>query len=357
VQRQLAFSKRLQASCLRSNMTNLQKIFELSDRIGRPPKFAFTPSEVFCEFDKVKVLKYLPTTETTHPIPILLVPSLINKYYILDLLPNKSYVEFLVNQGFSVYLIDWGVVDDADKFWTLERYIQTFLRKAVKKIRKAEYAEKVSMIGYCMGGTMALIYTVLFPQTVANLILLATPVDFHNNSMLSVWAKPEYFNVDKLVDSYGNIPVSLLQSAFQMLKPVQTFTRYANLYENAENEEFVESFLAFDYWANDAIPVAGETFRKFIKDCFQDNLLIKNRMTMNGEVVDLQQVTCSVLNVIAQHDSIVPPESAEALMDKIGSTDAEMVKAKGGHHGITIGTSAMNFVWKKTADWMLERQY
>lgn len=331
-------------------------MLELTDRIGRPPKFAFTPSEIFCEFDKVKVLRYLPATEKAHPIPILLVPSLINKYYILDLLPKKSYVEFLVNCGFSVYLIDWGVVDDADRFLTLEKYIEDYLHKAVEEINKAENSEKVSLIGYCMGGTMALIYAALFPQMVQNLILLATPVDFHNNSLLSIWAKPEYFKVDKMVDTYGNIPVSVLQSAFQMLKPVQTFNRYVNLFENAENEEFVESFLAFDYWANDAIPVAGESFRKFVKDCFQQNLLIKNEMTMNGEVVDLQQVKCSVLNVIAQHDSIVPPESAEALMDKIGSNDAEMVKVKGGHHGITIGTSALKFVWQKTADWMLERQ-
>lgn len=337
-------------------MTNFQKMLELTNRIGKPPKFAFTPSEVFCEFDKVRVLKYLPTTETTHPIPILLVPSLINKYYILDLLPKKSYVEFLVKQGFSVYLIDWGVVDDADRFWTLEKYISEFLKKAVKEISKVENSEKVSLIGYCMGGTMSLIYSALFPQTVKNLVLLATPVDFHNNSLLSIWARPEYFKVDKLVDTYGNVPISLLQSSFQMLKPVQAFNRYVNLFENADNEEFVESFLTFDYWANDAIPVAGETFRKFIKDCFQQNLLVQNKMTMNGETVDLEAVNCSVLNIIAQHDSIVPPESAEALMDKIGSKDAEMVKVKGGHHGITIGTSALKFVWQKTADWMTERQ-
>lgn len=331
-------------------------MLELANRIGKLPKFAFTPSEIFCEFDKVRVLRYLPKTEQTHPIPILLVPSLINKYYILDLLPKKSYVEFLVNQGFSVYLIDWGVVDDTDKVWTLEKYICEFLYQAIEQITEAENQEKVSLIGYCMGGTMSLIYSALFPQTIQNLILLATPVDFYNNSLLSIWAKPEYFKVDKMVDTYGNIPISLLQSAFQMLKPVQTFNRYATLFENAENEEFVKSFLAFDYWANDAIPVAGETFRKFVKDCFQQNSLIQGKMKMGSELVELQQVKCSVLNVIAQHDSIVPPESAEALMDKIGSVDAEVIKVKGGHHGITIGTSALKFVWKKTADWMLERQ-
>lgn len=331
-------------------------MLELTDRIGRPPKFAFTPSEVFCEFDKVRVLRYLPKTENPHPIPVLLVPSLINKYYILDLLPKKSYVEFLVNCGFSVYLIDWGVVEENDKFWTLEKYIMEFLHKAVRKISNAEKSKKISLIGYCMGGTMSLIYSALFPQDVRNLILLATPVDFHNNSLLSVWARPEHFRVDKLVDTYGNIPVSLLQGSFQMLKPVQAFNRYVHLFENADNEEFVESFLTFDYWANDAIPVAGETFRKFIKDCFQQNLLVQNKLKMDDEIVDLQAVKCSILNIIAEHDSIVPPESAEALMDKIGSQDAEIFKVNGGHHGITVGKSALSIVWQKTADWMLERQ-
>lgn len=337
-------------------MTNFQKMLEISDRIGKPPEFAFTPSEVFCEFDKIKVLRYLPQTEKTQPIPILLVPSLINKYYILDLLPKKSYVDFLVKQGFRVYLIDWGIVDDADRFLTLEKYIEDYLAKAVRKISKHESSKKVSLIGYCMGGTMALIYSALFPKTVKNLVLLATPTDFHNNSLLSIWAKPEYFRVDSLVDNYGNIPVSTLQSAFQMLKPVKTFTRFVDLYENADNDEFVETFLAFDYWANDAIPVAGETFRKFVKDCFQQNLLIKNEMQMNGETVDLQKIKCSILNVIAQHDNIVPPESAEAVMQKIKSRDAETLKVKGGHHGITIGSSALNFVWKKTAEWLSARQ-
>lgn len=337
-------------------MTNFQKILEISERIGESPKFAFTPSEIFREFDKVKVLRYLPQTKNTFPIPILLVPSLINKYYILDLLPKKSYVDFLVKQGFKVYLIDWGVVDDADKFLTLEKYIETYLAKAVREIAKNEGVKKVSLLGYCMGGTMALIYAALFPNTVKNLVLLATPSDFHNNSLLSIWAKPEYFKVDSLVDNYGNIPVSTLQSAFQMLKPVKTFTRFVDLFENADNEEFVETFLAFDYWANDAIPVAGETFRKFVKDCFQENLLIKNEMQMNGKTINLQKIKCPVLNVIAEHDNIIPPESAEAVMSKIKSRDAEILKVKGGHHGITIGSSALNFVWKKTADWLAQRQ-
>ncbi len=337
-------------------MVDVFKAMQVMSRIGKPPKFSLTPSEIIFREGKTKLLRYLPKTRKTAPVPVFLVPSLINKYYILDLLPAKSYVEFLVEEGFAVYLLDWGVPDDADRAVTLEKYIEGFLANAVSEVLQLEKSKKVSLVGYCMGGTMALIYAALFPKTVRNLILLATPVDFQNRSLLSVWANEKYFDVDRLVDTYGNIPVSVLQNAFQMLKPVKTFTRYVDLYENAANAEFVETFLAFDYWANDQIPVAGETFRKFVKDTFQQNLLINNKMKMGKRIVDLGKIKSAVLNVIAEHDNIVPPESAEAVMDKVGSRDAEILKVKGGHHGITIGTSAQTVVWKKTSEWLKKRQ-
>ncbi|MBS1797297.1 MAG: alpha/beta fold hydrolase [Acidobacteria bacterium] len=336
-------------------MTDILKVMEVMNRIGKPPAFSFTPSEVVYREGKTRLLHYLPKTAETAPVPVFLVPSLINKYYILDLLPTKSYVEFLVNRGFSVYLIDWGVPDDDDRAVGLDTYVGDYLKNSIRVVRKRENVKKVSLIGYCMGGTMALMYAALYPKTVENLILLATPVDFHNDSLLSLWAAEKYFDVDKMVDVYGNIPVSVMQSAFQLLKPVKTFTRYADLYENAENEAFVETFLAFDYWANDQIPVAGETFRKFVRDTFQRNLLIRNEMTLGGELIDLRRIKAPVLNVIAEHDNIVPPASAEALMPQISSREAEILKVRGGHHGITIGTSAQRIVWGRTADWMIEK--
>ena len=123
--------------------TKFQKMLEISNRIGKPPDFEFTPSEIFCEFEKIKLLKYIPQTKVKHETPVLLVPSLINKYYILDLLPGKSYIEFLVKNGFKVYLIDWGTVDNTDKFLTLEDYTQGFLDETVEKINEAENLAKL----------------------------------------------------------------------------------------------------------------------------------------------------------------------------------------------------------------------
>lgn len=332
------------------------KTTALLNRIGKPPAaLARTPAEVVYRENKLRVLRYLPVTQEVQAVPVVLVTSLINKYYILDLLPGKSYVEYLTAQGFAVYLIDWGVVDDADRDVTLEQYLDGYLARALETVRRREKARQVSLVGYCMGGTMSLLYAALHPRQVKNLILLATPVDFHNDSLLSVWVQPQYFDVDKFIDTYGNAPVSILQSTFMMLKPGKALTRYAELLAHADNEEFVEMFLAFDYWANDAVPVAGATFRRFVKDTFQANLLMQDKMMLGGRPVRLKAIKCPVLNVVAEHDNIVPPAASAPVNDLVGSRDVETLSVKGGHHGLTVGPGALRTVWPHTAQWLQAR--
>ncbi len=271
------------------------------------------------------------------------------------MLRGKSYVEYLLGQGFDVYMIDWGVPDDADRTLTLEDYIDGYLANCAAEVMKHARAKKVSMVGYCMGGTMSLLFTARHRSVVKNLVLLATPVDFHNDSLLSHWSKPANFDVDKFVDRHGNAPVEILQNTFQMLRPTKNITKYADLLEYADNEEYVNTFHAFDYWGNDAVPVAGETFRKFIKDTYQENLLARNQMRLGGNRIDLGQIKCPVLNVLAEHDPIVPPQSAEVLMNLIGSRDKELLKVKGGHHGISVGAGALKIVYPKSAEWLHKR--
>lgn len=333
-------------------MDDVAKAIEVMGRVGKRPEFAFTPSECVLNDGKTRLLRYERAENLFGSPPILLIPSLINRYYILDLLPRRSYVEFLVKNGFRVYLLDWGVPDDADRGVTLEDHVQRFIRNAVAEICRIEDADAVSLVGYCMGGTLSLMHAALEPETVANLVLLATPVDFANDSLLSVWAREPYFDADRLVDTYGNVPVSVMQSVFQLLKPAKTYTRYVDLYNNAANDEFVETFLAFDYWANDQIPIAGETFRKFVKETFQRNMLIKGEMNLGGHTVALRNIESRLLSVLAEHDNIVPPPSAAAIEGKTSSREFELVRVPGGHHGLTIGSSAQKIVWQKTADWL-----
>ncbi|MBI3949435.1 MAG: class III poly(R)-hydroxyalkanoic acid synthase subunit PhaC [Acidobacteria bacterium] len=323
--------------------------------MSRPPKVAQTPSEVIYRENKLRVLHYLPTMKRVLPVPIVIVSSLINKYYILDLLPGKSYVEYLVKQGFGVYMIDWGTLDYDDRTVTLEDHINGYLANIVSSVMKHARAKKISLIGYCMGGTMALMYAALHQRRVKNLVTLATPVDFHNDTLLSIWGRRKYFNVDKFIETYGNAPAEILYSTFMMLKPTKNITKYVDLLENMHNEEYVRTYLAFDYWINDAVPVAGETFRQFIKDTYQDNLLIQNRMQLGKRQIHLQNVKCSLLNVAAEHDEIVPLKSSTVLMDLIGSKDKELLTVKGGHHGLSIGPSARTVFWPKSVEWLKAR--
>lgn len=333
-------------------MNNVAKAIEVMARVGKRPDFSFVSSEEVLRDGKSSLLKYRRADVTIDAPPVLLIPSLINKYYILDLLPRRSYVEFLVNRGFRVFLLDWGVPDDADRGLTLEDHVGRYLNRAVDEIMRSESSAGLSLVGYCMGGTLSLMYAAMEPEKVANLVLLATPVDFANDSLLSVWAQEPYFDADRLVDTYGNVPVSVMQSVFQLLKPAKTFTRYIDLFNNAENDEFVETFLAFDYWANDQIPLAGETFRKFAKETFQKNLLVKDEMNLGGERVALTNIKSRLLSVLAEHDNIVPPPSAAAIEGKTSASEFELVRVPGGHHGLTIGSSAQKIVWKRTAEWL-----
>jgi polyhydroxyalkanoate synthase subunit PhaC len=333
-------------------MWDFWKFSKMLQALAQPPVIAPTPSLIIHEENKVKVHYYPAAGPNTVDIPVLIVNSMINKYYILDLTPGKSYVEYLVSQGFKVYMLDWGTPDLADKDRPLATYIVQYLQRAVAAVQHHAISNTVSLIGYCMGGTLSLIYAALFPQLVKNLLLLATPVDFHNQSLLSLWGRKEHFDVDRWVNTYGNIPAEALQSAFLMLKPTKNITKYTDLMDNIDNEEFVRTFLAFDYWVNDAVAVPGEAFRQFMRATYQDNLLIKNAMYLEEQLIDFRQIHCPLLNVVAAHDDIVPPAASSVLMDLVSSKDKEELIVKGGHHGLSIGPSALQIVWPKSAQWL-----
>src|SRR5919202_6166950 len=138
-----------------------------------------TPKEVVWTKNKAKLYRYEPYREKKYPVPILMVYALINRPYVLDLLPGNSFIEYLVNEGFDVYLLDWGIPGDEDQDLDVENYILDYLPRAVKKVLRTSGAEEFTLFGYCMGGTMAAMYAALFPdKPLKNLVPLAAPFDF-----------------------------------------------------------------------------------------------------------------------------------------------------------------------------------
>ncbi len=243
-----------------------------------------TPSEVVYREDRMRLLHYPADAPPKFKTPLVFVFALVNRPYILDLLPGKSVVEHFVKAGFDTYLVDWGVPSHADRFNTLRDYIDGYLVNVVEHVRQRTGASQVSVLGYCMGGTMSAMFTALHPQSVKNLILLAAGIDFSTCAgLLNLWSQPQYFDVDAFVDAWGNCPAAFLQTNFTLLKPVANLVeKPLSLWERLDDDRFVDEFLTMETWLGDNIPVPGETFRQFVKDLYQQNLLVQNRLRVGA---------------------------------------------------------------------------
>lgn len=317
-----------------------------------------TPSKVVYTENQLKLLHYEPRTERQQPVPLLLIVyALINRPYILDLQPDRSVIKYLLDQGLNIYLIDWGWPGEADKFLTLYDYVGRYIDNCVEVVREQEGVERLSLLGYCMGGTMSIIYTALYPDKVKNLLTMAAPVTFRpGTGLLGLWSDLKYFNVDKLVDTFGNVPVEFLDWSFRMVSPVYIlFDRYVQFFRNIEDREFVENFLRVERWGNDEIPVAGETFREFVKEIFQNDKLVRNQMRLNGQRIDLKEITMPTLTLIGQHDHLVPPPATLPFHDVISSSDKELIVFPSGHIGISISKKAHAELWPKIGAWLTRR--
>jgi polyhydroxyalkanoate synthase len=315
-----------------------------------------SPFEVVYEEDQLRVLHYTGGARRLRT-PLLFVFALVNRSYILDLRPGKSVVEHFVRRGFDTYLIDWGIPTDADRHLTLDDYVNGYLPNVVHFLRERCGVPQVNVLGYCMGGTMSAMFTALHPELVRNLILLAAGIDFEgNDGLLQLWTKEPYFDVDKFVDVVGNVPPAFLQGSFLMLKPIQNlFEKPISFIEKLDDEKFVDDFFTMETWLQDNIPVPGEVFREFVKYLYQQNRLVKGTMPVGRHQVNLRNITCPVLNIMARKDDLVPCSQSVPFNDLVGSTDRRTMQLDAGHIGLAVGGRAQRELWPAAADWLADR--
>jgi polyhydroxyalkanoate synthase len=317
-----------------------------------------TPSEVVYEEDRLKLLHYPGDAKPRHRTPLVFIYALVNRPYILDLKKGRSVVANFVDQGFDTYLVDWGVPTYADRHLTLDDYINGYMCNVFDYVRERTGVEKVNVLGYCMGGTMSAMFTALHPERVKNLILLAAPIDFSSNDgLLNIWSRAENFDVDKFVDAFGNCPPEFLQASFLLLRPVgNLLEKPLNFYENMHDEKFLEDFLTTETWLNDNIPVPGEVYREFIKYLYQKNLLTQNRVPVGKRIVNLKNIKCPVLNIMAGKDDLVPCSQGMPFTDLVGSRDRKSILLEGGGHiGLAVGGRAQKEVWPQACEWLAKR--
>ena len=319
---------------------------------------AQTPKELVWTLNKAKLYRYVPVLpqQERHRIPLLLVFALMNRPYILDLRPGHSFVEFLVERGYDVYLLDWGVPGPEDKHLKFDDYTLEYMPRAIRKIKLLSGVEEVSILGWCIGAILTTIYAALRPDDgLRNLILLTAPLDFSNKEQLTFgrWTDEKYFDVDKVLAAFGNMPPEMIDYGAKALKPVENYVvNYLKLWDNLDNPQLVESWHAMNTWVRDNIPMAGGAFRQLIVDLYRNDRLMKGELVIRGERVDLSQLRANLLNVIADGDHITPPCQSESLVNKVGSHDKEVVHVRGGHIGIMAGSGAQKRTWPQIEQWL-----
>jgi polyhydroxyalkanoate synthase len=208
-----------------------------------------------------------------------------------------------------------------------------------------------------MGGTMAALFTAVRPAPVKTLTLLAAPIDFSGRqSLLNVWADRRHFDVDAFVDAYGNCPAPFLQSCFLYTRPVQNLVeKVLGFCDQMDDPRFLQNFFAMERWVNDNIPVAGETFREFVKKLYQENQLVRGEFHLGGERVELARINCPLLLLTAESDHLVHPSSTLQLREHVGSRDVESMMIDAGHVGLVVSSKAHRTFWPAAVRWLAAR--
>ena len=304
---------------------------------------------------KVVLYRFRGDSVPTAKVPLLISYALVNRPYMVDLQADKSIVRGLLARGEDVYIIDWGYPDRSDRYLTLEDYIERFLGGAVDHLRRAHGLDAINLLGICQGGAFSLCYAALHPDKVRNLITMVTPVDFRTpDNMLSNWVRE--LDVDLFVDTLGNVPADLMNHCYLMLKPFRlNLQKYVGLVDILDDKAAVEDFLRMEKWIFDSPDQAGEAFRQFIKQFYQGNGFVNGGITIGDNEVHLGLVEMPVLNIYAEQDHLVPPDSSRALKGLVGSDDYTELSFRGGHIGIYVSGRAQKQVPDTIHDWLAQR--
>ena len=320
------------------------------------PVLGTTPKDVLMSRGTMKLYHYRPVADEIYRVPVLFVMATTNRGYILDMVPGMSLVEFLLKKGFDVYMLDWTAPRPEERGLKFEDYVLDFIPDCVRRVQQDSGETDVSVIGYCFGGVLSLLYASIFNDgPMKNLICFTTPIDFRQMKLFQNFSDRRYFDVDRLVDSVGNVPPELIFQSFEMLRPAARPISQITLWENMWNDEFVKSYRMFDRWAQDTLPLAGEYFRQTTKDLMWDNKLFEKTMTVGGRRCDISRIKVPILHAVAEHDHIVPYDAAKPLIANVGSTDKEEVVLKGGHVSLVAGANAVKRLWPKLVSWLSER--
>jgi poly[(R)-3-hydroxyalkanoate] polymerase subunit PhaC len=311
--------------------------------------------------------KAVDVSKTPHKTPILLIPALGIQAWTWDLMPSRSMVRYLMARGYEVYLLDWGKPSLSNRELGLSTYVTEWMPAAVEAVRSHAEVEQISLVGYCMGGLLAMMYLGAFADApVRNLSTIASPVNFHKSggfgAVMALLSYPalkvhDWFQLrlEPFNTKLFHIPGSLLSVGFKMTNPPGVVASYIDLVRNLSDREYVTDHMTMGQWFNDMVDYPGATVREVIEKMIIANSLAGGRIRIGDQSADFTNIRCSLLAFAGTTDRIVSVQAAKDIMRLTSSTDRRFEVVPGGHAGVFAGSKAPTHAWRIIADWLAAR--
>ncbi len=311
-----------------------------------------------------------PTQQRLAP-PVLLVPPLGVFGWIYDLMAERSWIRFLNARGFDVYLVDWGAPQKEHADLDLDTYVNRWLSAAVDHVLMHSGSKDVSLVGYCMGGLLTLLYAGVQAEEgnsdkIKNIVTIASPIDFHAShfygvvldkvSGLSRKAARRMPVIDLDIDHrYFHVPGDILSVMFKMTNPLASVVSYFDLVKNMSDRDYIKAHLTTKEWFNNMPDYPGATVQQLIFDFGFKNRLTSGKARIGNRISNLSKISANLLAFAGNNDKIVSEKAAEKIMEIVASEDKTFKVVPGGHAGVFAGGKAKEHTWAITADWLAGR--
>lgn len=303
------------------------------------------------------------SNDRAYPVPLLLVFALINRPAIFDLRPGHSLVEYLLSEGFDVFLLDWGYPEEEDAEMGLDDYVCDELHWGIRETLRASGADELSLLGWCIGATLCAMYCGLdhdghsgASNPVRNLALLTMPVEARG-STYARWVGDPQFDVDQVAEQWRVLPGGAVDVANKLLKPVTNFwTTYRRLWESIDaGTARRETYQPMAKWVADNPNFPGRAWAQWIQMMYRNGDFVSGRARLRGQRIDLGRIEQNLLVVTAGADHIAPRDGTMPIFKLVSSEDVTHIDRPGGHIGLIAGSAARKEIWPEMADWLRER--
>lgn len=315
-----------------------------------------TPKEIVYTRDSLRLYHYLPMTDEVYRVPVLIVMSPVARGYILDLAKGQSFIEYLLLQGYDVYLMDWVPPRREHAHLGMKDFALELIDESIAHVQQDSGESDVSLVGYCLGGFLAAVNAAIHNKgPIHNLVCFTTPVNAEGMALYKAWVETKAFDIDRLVDALGVIPGDMINASIQALRPLQKQANQLQLLNNVQDDAFVKASLRFDRWATEQLPVPGALARDLVNDFLRGNKLARNEYMLDDKRVDLGKIRVPFLHVAAEYDHIVPTAASSDLVKLVGSKDKNEIVVKGGHVSLIAGGNAVYRLWPQLDKWLSMR--